>query len=75
MLICTQNILHRVCTISIIHRLVQNFVYLLQLHHCQARSQDCQNKEADRSSAPSPPPFPSPPLPSPPIPFSSLPSP
>ena len=35
----------------------------------QARSQDCQNEEADRSSAPSPP------LPSCPFPFPSLPSP
>jgi len=36
----------------------------------QARSQDCQNEEADRSSAPSlltSSPFPSPPLPSPPF--------
>ena len=36
------------------------------LHYSQARSQDCQNEEADRSSAP---PLPFPLLPSPPIPL------
>jgi len=36
----------------------------------QAGSQDCQNEEADRSSAP---PLPCPPLPCPPVPFLPLP--
>ena len=33
-LICTQNIPHQVCTIWVILHLMQNLVYLVQLHHC-----------------------------------------
>ena len=34
LLICTQNVLHQVCTIWVIQHLVSNLVYLVQLDHC-----------------------------------------